>query len=152
MVSSAHTSSRPDSQGIPQIVGNPGGFVIELEDGKKVYARGDSGLTAEMKLVVGDFHKPDIAILPATGSVVMEPEQAAYAANMTGCSYIIPFHDFPKAISEAADPEGYAEFLNEDPFGVLESYRKIDRFMDLVQNDYPHIKGIYLPIGDSVEL
>ena len=105
-----------------------------------------------MKFVVGDYYKPDISILPATGGVVMEPEQAAYAANATGCRYVIPFHDFPHAVGEAADPEGYAEFLKLDPFRVLDSYKKIDTFMETLKAAYPHIEGIYLPIGRTVEL
>jgi len=141
-----------DPEGNMHIVGIAAGYVIEFENGTKLYASGDTGLTADMKFVVGDYHKPLISILPATGFVLMEPEQAAYAANMTGCKYVIPYHDFPKSISEAADPEGYAEFLKNDPFGVLDSYKKIDKFMEVLERDYPHINGIYIPIGDSVEI
>ena len=39
-----HTSSIMDSQLNSQIVGMPMGYVIEFEDGRKVYASGDTGL------------------------------------------------------------------------------------------------------------
>jgi len=151
-VPALHTSSTMDNRGGMAIVGTPMGYVIEFEDGRKVYASGDTGLTADIKFVVGDYYKPDISILSATGGPTMEPEQAAYAANATGCSIAIPFHDFPRKVSDAADPEGYAQFLKADPFSPLDSYRKIDRFMEALKTKYPHIKGTYIPIGGSVEV
>jgi L-ascorbate metabolism protein UlaG (beta-lactamase superfamily) len=147
-----HTSSVMDAQLNSQIVGTPMGYVMEFEDGRKVYASGDTGLTADMKFVVGDYYKPDISILPATGGPNMEPEQAAYAANATGCRIVIPFHDFPRNISDAADPEGYAEFVKADPFNSLDSYKRIDRFMETLRTKYPHIRGVYIPIGESVDI
>ncbi len=150
-VPALHTSSLTDAGGNTRIVGTPMGYVIEFEDGRKVYASGDTGLTADMKFVVGDYYKPDISLLPATGGPTMEPEQAAYAANVTGCSIAIPFHDFPRRISDAADPEGYAEFVKMDPFSALDSYKRIDRFMETLRTRYPHIKGVYVPIGKSVD-
>jgi L-ascorbate metabolism protein UlaG (beta-lactamase superfamily) len=151
-VSAFHTSSVVGAEGNMHIVGTPMGYVIEFEDGRKVYASGDTGLTADMKFVVGDYYQPDISILPATGGPNMEPEQAAYAANATGCKIAIPFHDFPRAIEDAADPEGYAEFVKNDPFSALDSYKRIDRFMETLRTRYPQIKGVYIPIGDSVEV
>ena len=115
LVPAAHTNSEMDSNGNSVIVGTGAGYVIEFEDKQKVYISGDTGLTADMKFVVGDYHKPQISILPAVGFLVMEPEQAAYAANMTGCKYVIPSHDFPKKISDAADPKAYGEFLKQFP-------------------------------------
>ena len=151
-VPAAHSSSTMDEQGVIRTIGLPLGYVIQFGDGRSVYASGDTGLTADMKFVVGDYFKPEISILSATGGVVMEPEQAAYAADATGCQYAIPFHDFPRTITEAADPEGYAEFLKLDPFGILDSYKKIDRFLATLKAEYPHIEGIYIPIGGTMEL
>lgn len=150
-VSAVHTSSLMDEKMNSQIVGTPMGYVIEFEDGTKVYASGDTGLTADMKFVVGDYYKPDIAIIPATGGPTMEPEQAAYAANAIGCRVAIPFHDFPRNIADAADPAGYAEFVKADPFSALDSYKRIDRFMEAIKK-YPSIKGVYIPIGETVEV
>jgi L-ascorbate metabolism protein UlaG (beta-lactamase superfamily) len=150
MVQASHTNSEMLASGKMEPVGAAAGYVIEFEDGRKVYASGDTGLTAEMKFVVADYHKPLIAILPVTGLMVMEPEQAAYAANAIGCRYVIPCHDFPKEISDAANPDGYREFLTRFP--VQDSYKKIETFMEIMRNDYPHIKAIFIPIGGSVDL
>jgi L-ascorbate metabolism protein UlaG (beta-lactamase superfamily) len=150
MVPASHTSSEMSPEGKIEAVGMAAGYVIEFEDGQKVYVSGDTGLTADMKFVVGDYYKPLISILPVTGLVLMEPEQAAYAANATGCKYVVPCHDFPAKISDAADPDGYREFLKQFP--ALDTYKKIDRFMEIVGKEYPHIEAVYIPIGGSAEI
>jgi len=150
MVPASHTNSEMVSDNKMEMVGTAAGYVIEFENGQKVYISGDTGLTADMKFVVGDYHKPDISILPALGFLVMEPEQAAYAANITGCKYVIPSHDFPRKISDAANPEGYSEFLKQFP--VQDSYKKTDTFMEIMKRDYPHIKAVYIPIGGTAEI
>lgn len=150
MVPATHSSTEMLPNGKMEVVGMAAGYVIEFEDGRKVYVSGDTGLTADMKFLVGDYHKPLVSILPATGFTVMEPEQAAYAANVTGCKVVIPCHDFPKDVSDAANPEAYGEFLKQFP--VQESYKKIDRFMEIVKNEYPEIEAIYIPIGGSTEI
>lgn len=150
LVPATHTNSEMTSENKMEIVGTAGGYVIEFENAEKVYFSGDTGLTADMKFVVGDYYKPDIAILPVVGMFVMEPEQAAYAANATGCKCVIPCHDFPREISDAANPEAYAEFVKQFP--VLETYKKVDRFMEIIRNEYPHIKAVYIPIGETVEV
>ena len=38
--------------------GEPVGFVIELENGFKIYHAGDTGLFGDMKLI-GDYYKPE---------------------------------------------------------------------------------------------
>lgn len=150
MVSALHTSSEMTPDGKIQVVGAAAGYVIEFEHGKKIYVGGDTGLTADMKFVVGDYYKPEISILPVTGVLSMDPEQAAYAAHATGCRYVIPFHDFPKEISDAADPEAYREFLKRFPVG--DSYKKIEKFMEIIENEYPQIEVVYIPIGETTDV
>jgi L-ascorbate metabolism protein UlaG (beta-lactamase superfamily) len=150
MVSASHTSSERLRDGKVEIVGTASGYVIEFENRQKIYVSGDTGLTADMKFVVGDYHKPEISIRPVTGLLLMEPEQAAYAANATGCRYVIPFHDFPREISDASDPGGYDKFLKQFP--VQDSHKKIDRFMEIIEKEYPHIKAVYIPIGGIAEV
>jgi L-ascorbate metabolism protein UlaG (beta-lactamase superfamily) len=149
-VPASHTSSEILPGGKVEMIGAAVGYVIAFEDGQKVYMSGDTGLTADMKFVVGDYHKPLVSILPAIGFLMMEPEQAAYAASVTGCRYAIPCHDFPREISHAADPEGYRGFLKDNP--VQDLYKKIDRFMEILEQEYPSIKGTYIPIGGTVEI
>lgn len=150
MVPAWHTSTVMDEEGKAVFVGTPAGYVIEFENGTKVYVSGDTGLTADMKYVVADFFKPDISILPVIGLFMMEPEQAAYAANMIGSKTVIPCHDFPKSVSEAAHPEGYSEFLQQFP--VQDTYEKVELFKKIMSERYPEIETVYIPIGGSVDL
>lgn len=149
-VPASHTNSQMLSDGKMEVIGTAAGYVIEFENGQKVYMSGDTGLMADMKFVVGDYHKPHISILPVIGLFMMEPEQAAYAANVTGCSHVIPCHDFPKNVSDAADPEGYEQFLKQFP--VQDTYKQTDKFMKIIEKEYPHIKGVYIPIGGTAEI
>lgn len=149
-VSASHTSSEMNQEGKAEVVGTAVGYVIEFENALKVYVSGDTGLTADMKFVVSDYYKPHISILPVTGVFVMEPELAAYAAKVIGSKYVIPSHDFPKEVSDAAHPEGYREFVKRFP--VLDSYKKLETFMEIMKNHYPYIDTVYIPIGGIAEI
>lgn len=75
--------------------GNPIGYVIEFENGVKFYFAGDTGLTYDMKFVVGDYYKPDVAFLPIGDVYTMGPDSAAFAAsviNPGGLDYVVPIH------------------------------------------------------------
>ena len=60
--------------------GEPVGFILELEDGFKIYHMGDTGLFSDMKFIA-DYHKPDLVLMPIGGNFTMGPKEAAYAAN-----------------------------------------------------------------------
>jgi len=72
--------------------GEPVGYIIELENGFKIYHAGDTGLFGDMKLI-GDYYKPDVALLPIGGYFVMSPKDAAYATReWLHPRYVIPMH------------------------------------------------------------
>jgi len=60
--------------------GEPVGWIVELENGFKIYHAGDTGLFADMRFI-GEYYKPDLALLPIGGHFVMSPVDAAYATN-----------------------------------------------------------------------
>ncbi len=60
--------------------GEPCGFIIELENGFKIYHMGDTGLFGDMKLI-GEYYKPDLVLIPIGGHYVMDPKAAAYATK-----------------------------------------------------------------------
>ena len=62
------------------------GFVIGMK-GLRVYHAGDTDAVPEMKGL-----KPDIALLPVSGTYVMTPEEAAQAARMVEPKLAIPMH------------------------------------------------------------
>ena len=72
--------------------GEPAGFIIEMENGFKVYHMGDTGLFGDMKLIA-DYYKPDLILMPIGGHFVMDPQDAAYATKeWLKPKLIIPMH------------------------------------------------------------
>src|SRR5262245_40117688 len=60
--------------------GEPAGFIIQMENGFKVYHMGDTGIFGDMKLI-GEYYKPDLILMPIGGHFVMDPQDAAYATK-----------------------------------------------------------------------
>ncbi len=87
MVTAHHSSSTPDGA----YAGEPAGFVIELEDGYRIYHAGDTCLFGDMELI-GRLYRPDLALLPIGGHYTMDPVHAAIAATMLGVSDVIGMH------------------------------------------------------------
>lgn len=150
MVGADHTSSLMTGPGAIQMVGTAAGFVIEMEDGFKIYAAGDTGLTSDMKLVVADYFKPHLAILPVIGTLMMEPEQAVICANIIKPKYVIPSHDFPEKFEDAASPEGYQAFCQQFPI-ALQTRAKTRKFLELMKKR-SRAKVITLDFGESAEI
>ena len=73
-------------------MGEAAGYVITFEDGLKVYHSGDTSLMGDMKTIIGEFYKPDVAILPIGGVFTMGPEEAAYATKLISPQIVIPEH------------------------------------------------------------
>jgi L-ascorbate metabolism protein UlaG (beta-lactamase superfamily) len=72
--------------------GEPAGFIVEMENGFKLYHMGDTGLFGDMALI-GSYYKPDLIMIPIGGHFVMDPKDAAYATSqMLKPKYAIPVH------------------------------------------------------------
>ena len=72
--------------------GEPAGFIIELENGFKIYHMGDTGLFGDMNMI-GSYYKPDVVLIPIGGHFVMSPKDAAYATReMIKPRFAIPIH------------------------------------------------------------
>jgi L-ascorbate metabolism protein UlaG (beta-lactamase superfamily) len=72
--------------------GEPCGFIVEFENGFKLYHMGDTGLFGDMRLI-GEYYKPDLLMIPIGGYFVMDPRDAAYATReMLKPRFAIPVH------------------------------------------------------------
>ncbi|MBM4442475.1 MAG: metal-dependent hydrolase [Candidatus Rokubacteria bacterium] len=90
--------------------GEPAGFIIEFENGLRLYHMGDTGLFGDMRFI-GRYYRPDVIMIPIGGHFVMDPKDAAYATNhMLKPAYAIPFHygTFPVLVGT---PEEYIKEL-----------------------------------------
>ncbi len=72
--------------------GEPCGFIIEFENGFRLYHMGDTGLFGDMRLI-GRYYRPDLILIPIGGHFVMDPRDAAYATNhFLKPKFAIPIH------------------------------------------------------------
>jgi L-ascorbate metabolism protein UlaG (beta-lactamase superfamily) len=72
--------------------GEPAGFIIELENGFKIYHMGDSGLFGDMRLIA-DYYKPDLVLIPIGGNFTINAQLAAYALReFLRPRFAIPMH------------------------------------------------------------
>jgi L-ascorbate metabolism protein UlaG (beta-lactamase superfamily) len=85
-VNAVHSSVLPDGT----YGGNPGGFVINSDEGNFYYA-GDTALTMDMKLI-GDYMNVDFAILPIGDNFTMGPEDAAICCEMVKVKKAVGMH------------------------------------------------------------
>jgi len=90
MVQAVHSSSIvEDDRLIP--AGEPCGYVIEFENGVRLYHAGDTAVFGDMKLI-GELYRPSIAALPIGDLFTMSPLEAAAAAKLLGVGSVIPIH------------------------------------------------------------
>jgi L-ascorbate metabolism protein UlaG (beta-lactamase superfamily) len=72
--------------------GEPVGYIIELENGFKIYHMGDTGVFGDMKFI-GEFYKPDLIMIPIGGHFVLGPKEAALVTReYLKPKYAIPIH------------------------------------------------------------
>jgi len=72
-------------------LGEPAGFVVELENGFSLYHAGDTNVFGDMALI-RELYRPDLAILPIGGHFTMGPREAALAVELLGVRHVMPIH------------------------------------------------------------
>ncbi len=95
------------------------GYVVELENGFKIYHTGDTGVFGDMALI-NTFYAPDLALVCIGGYFTMDPEGAAYAVReLIKPKQVIPIHygTFP-VINRT--PAEFKKALGDSPIEVLD--------------------------------
>jgi L-ascorbate metabolism protein UlaG (beta-lactamase superfamily) len=113
MVPAVHSGG--DTMGAPDVryFGSPIGFVIELENGFRVYHAGDTVPFGDMALI-RDLFAPELAMLPIGGHYTMDPRAAAIAVELLRVKDVLPIHwgtfpilaGTPGALQQAIDARG----------------------------------------------
>jgi L-ascorbate metabolism protein UlaG (beta-lactamase superfamily) len=68
------------------------GWIIELENGFRIYHAGDTAAFGDMKLI-GERFRPDLALVPIGGNFTMDPLDAAWAVKeLIKPKAVIPMH------------------------------------------------------------
>jgi L-ascorbate metabolism protein UlaG (beta-lactamase superfamily) len=91
MVPAWHSSSFLDESGEIIYLGNPAGFVVEIDD-RVIYHAGDTMIFKDMELIRDVFGPIDLALLPIGGRFVMDVDQALKALDLLKPKYAMPMH------------------------------------------------------------
>jgi L-ascorbate metabolism protein UlaG (beta-lactamase superfamily) len=89
-LTNAYHSSSYDSAKGPLYAGEACGALI-TGAGATVFHAGDTSLFSDLKLI-GELHRPDVALLPIGDRFTMGPTEAAIAASWLHCKIAIPIH------------------------------------------------------------
>ncbi len=84
--------------------GEAGGFVMEFENGVKIYHAGDTNVFGDMH-IIRELYAPEIVMLPIGDHFTMSPREAAYACKLLKPKYVIPMHfgTFPVLTGRPSD-------------------------------------------------
>ena len=107
--------------------GEPVGYIIELENGFRIYHMGDTAVFGDMKWI-GEYYKPDLVLIPIGGHFTMDPVDAAYATReLIKPKYAIPMHYGANPLGKGT-PKEYTEALGDAPVKVfpLKPGEKVD--------------------------
>ena len=126
MVPAEHSSSadlvgiKPEATGVRHIAGGvPVGYVIELENGFRIYHTGDTDVFGDMALI-NKFFKPDLALVCIGGHFTMDPERAAYAVReLIRPKQVIPIHYGTYPVINRT-PAEFKAALGDTPIKVLD--------------------------------
>ncbi|MFL5733754.1 MAG: metal-dependent hydrolase [Chloroflexia bacterium] len=91
MLHADHSCGIQEEDGTVVYAGEPVGYLLEMENGFRIYHSGDTALFSDMRLI-GELYRPELAILPIGDHYTMDPRQAAYACEMLGVRMVIPSH------------------------------------------------------------
>jgi L-ascorbate metabolism protein UlaG (beta-lactamase superfamily) len=67
------------------------GFVMEFQNGLKIYHAGDTAVFGDMQ-IIRELYAPDMALLPIGDHYVMSPREAAYACKLLKPKAVVPMH------------------------------------------------------------
>ena len=87
MVHAEHFSSTPDGA----YAGEPVGYVIQFENGFKIYFSGDTDVFGDMALIK-ELDQPEVAFLSIGDFYTMGPRRAAKAVELLGVRTVVPMH------------------------------------------------------------
>jgi L-ascorbate metabolism protein UlaG (beta-lactamase superfamily) len=107
--------------------GEPVGYIIEMENGFKIWHMGDTGLFGDMRLY-GEMYRPDLVMVPIGGHFVMSPADAALAMReMVRPKFALPIHYGTNALLRGT-PAEFKAALGNSPVQmvVVDPGQKVD--------------------------
>ncbi len=120
MVPAEHSSGDTMGADTVRYFGDPKGFVVELENGYRIYHSGDTAVFGDMSLI-RELYEPDLALLSIGGHFTMGPEAAAIAVGLLGVKDVLPIHwgtfpilaGTPTALEAAVNARGLSATIHD---------------------------------------
>ena len=98
--------------------GEPVGWIIELENGFRIYHAGDTAVFGDMRLI-GQRYRPDLALVPIGGNFTMDPVDAAWAVTeLIKPRIVIPMHYGANPLAKGTAKE-FADAMGESAIKVI---------------------------------
>ncbi len=91
MTHAIHSCGIQDDDGTIVYGGEACGYVIQLDNGVKLYHAGDTAVFGDME-IIRELYAPDIVMLPIGDLFTMSPREAAFACHLLRPKYVIPMH------------------------------------------------------------
>lgn len=91
MVHADHSCGIQEDDGSIIYGGEAVGYVLEFENGVKLYHAGDTNVFGDMA-IIRELYEPDYAMLPIGDLFTMGPREVAYACNLLRPKVVIPMH------------------------------------------------------------
>lgn len=91
MVHAIHSCGITDDDGQLVYGGEAAGYVLEFENGFRIYHAGDTALFSDMRLIA-ELYRPDLALIPVGDLYTMGPREASYAIRFLNVRQVIPMH------------------------------------------------------------
>jgi L-ascorbate metabolism protein UlaG (beta-lactamase superfamily) len=98
--------------------GEASGYVLHLNDSRRVYFAGDTNVFSDMALIQ-EIYQPELAILPIGDLFTMSPREAAVACRLLKPKTVIPMHfgTFPPLVGR---PKELADMVRHLGVDVME--------------------------------
>jgi L-ascorbate metabolism protein UlaG (beta-lactamase superfamily) len=94
------------------------GWIIELENGFRIYHAGDTAVFGDMKYI-GERYRPDLALVPIGGHFTMDPADAAWAVKeLIKPKAVIPMHYGANPLAKGTARE-FSEAMAGSPVKVI---------------------------------
>ena len=98
--------------------GEPVGWIIELENGFRIYHAGDTAVFGDMRLI-GERYHPDLALVPIGGNFTMDPADAAWAVTqLIKPRAVIPMHYGANPLAKGTAKE-FVDAMGPGPIKVI---------------------------------
>ncbi len=90
MVHAVHSCGIQDGDNIVY-GGEACGYVIEFDNGLKIYHSGDTSVFSDMT-IIRELYQPEIAMIPIGDHFTMSPREATYACGLIRPKLVVPMH------------------------------------------------------------